>query len=168
MIHEGVAIAEENIGDTLLLGDLPHPLLVIEVGSILGKPKDPDVLSDLRMIQERHRLLRGVDRAVVQGEDDALPSLPGVNDEPAYKEDELGAILASLGHARHQGAVFSGGVVNRSEGRDLAVLTGRWDRQLLASTHPRARQVRVKMEVGFIFEPELESRSTTKSPFFKA
>jgi hypothetical protein len=28
--------------------------------------------------------------------------------------------------------------------------------------------VRVKMEVGFVFEPELESRSTTKSPFFRA
>ncbi len=168
MIHQGVAVAEKDIGDTLLLGDLPHPLLVVQIGGILGKPEDPDVLSDLGMIQKSHRLLRGVDGAVVQSEDDALPSLSGVNDEPTHKKDELGAVLSPLGDARHQGAMLSGGVVNRSERRHLAVLAGRRNGQLLASTHPRTRQVRVKMEVGFVFEPELESRSTTKSPFFKA
>jgi len=39
MIHQGVAVAEKNIGDTLLLGDLPHPLLVVQIGAYLGSQR---------------------------------------------------------------------------------------------------------------------------------
>jgi len=168
MVHEGVSIAEQDVRNALLLGDFPHTLLVVEIGRVLGKPEDSDVLADLRMSQESHGLLRRMDRPVVQSQDDALAGLPGVNDQPADKEDELGAVLSTLGYARNQGSVLSGGIVDRSEGCNLAVLPRRGDLELLASAHPGSRQVRVKMEVGFVLEPEFESSATAKSPFFKA
>lgn len=168
MVHEGVSIAEQDVGNALLLGDFPHTLLVVQIGRVLGKPKNPDVLTDLRMSQKCHGLLRRMDRPVVQSQDDPLPGFSGANDQPADKEDELGAVLSTLGYARNQGPVLAGGVVDRPEGCNLAVLSRRGDLKLLSSTHPGSRQVRVKMEVGFVFEPEFESSATAKSPFFKA
>lgn len=168
MIDKSFPVAEQDVRDALLLGDFPHALLVIEVGSVLGKPEDLDVLPNLRVIQERHRLLRGVDRAVVQDKNDAPPGFPSSNHQPTDEEDELSAILASLGHARDERAVLSRGVVDRSESGNLAVLAGRRNGHLLPPAHPRSRQVRVKMEVGFILEPELKSRIPTESPFFRA
>ena len=168
MIDESFPVAEQDVRDALLLGDFPHALLVIEVGSVLGKPEDLNVLPNLRVVQERHRLLRCVDRAVVQGKNDAPSCLPSSNHQTTDKEDELGAILASLGHSRDERAVLSRGVVDRSEGSNLAVLARRRNGHLLAPAHPRSRQVRVKMEVGFILEPELKSRIPAESPFFKA
>lgn len=168
MVHEGVSIAEQDVRDALLLGDFPHTLLVVQIGRVLGKPENSDVLTDLRMSQKSHGLLRRMDRPVVQSQDDALPSFASANDQPADKENELGAVLSALGYARNQGPVLSGGVVDRPEGCNLAVLSRRGDLELLSSTHPGSRQVRVKMEVGFVLEPEFESSATAKSPFFRA
>ncbi len=166
MIDESFAVAEQDVRDALLLRDLPHALLVVEVGSVLGKPEDLDVLPNLRVIRERHRLLRGVNPAVVQGKNDAPSCRPSSNHQTTDEEDELGAILASLGHARDERAVLSRGIVDRSESGNLAVLARRRNGHLLAPAHPRSRQVGVKMEVGFIFEPELKSRIPPESPFF--
>lgn len=168
MVHEAVPIAEQDVRNALLLGDLPHSLLVVQIGRVLRKPENPDVLADLRMSQKSHRLLRRMDRPVVQSQDDALPSLPSTNNKPTNEEDELGAVLSTLGHTRNQGAVFSGAVVDRPEGGNLAVLPRRGDFELLSPTHPGSRQVRVKMEVCFVFEPEFESSIPAKSPFFRA
>lgn len=168
MVHEGVSIAEQDVRDALLLGDLPHSLLVVQIRRVLGKPENLDVLTDLRMSQESPGLFRRMDRSVVQSQDDSLPSPSSANDQPTDKEDELCAVLSTLGHSRNQGAVFSGSVVDRPEGCNLAVLSRRGDLKLLSSAHPGSRQVRVKMEVGFVLEPELESSSTAKSPFFRA
>src|SRR5437763_11542463 len=76
MIHQGVPIAEQDIGHALLLGDFPHTLLVVQIGRVLWKPENPDVLTDLRMSQKSHGLLRRMDRPVVQSQDDALSSFP--------------------------------------------------------------------------------------------
>lgn len=168
MVHEGVPVAEQDVRHPLLLGDFPHTLLVVEIGRVLGKPENSDVLADLRMSQKCHRLLRRMDRPVVQSQDDALPGLPSTNDKSTDKEDELGAVLSTLGHTRNQGAVFSGAVVDRPEGGNLAVLPRRGDLELLSPTHPGSRQVRVKMEVGFVLEPEFEPGAAAKSPFFRA
>ena len=168
MFHEGVSVSEQDVRNTLLLGDFPHTLLVVEIGRVLGKPENSDVLTDLRMSQKSHSLLRRMDRPVVQSQDDALPSFASANDQATDKEDELSAVLSTLGDARNQGPVLSGGVIDRSEGSNLAVLARRGDLELLSSTHPGSRQVRVKMEVGLVFEPEFESSTTAKSPFFRA
>jgi len=63
MIHQGVASVEEHVGHTLLFGELPHALLVVQVRSVLGQPKNTDVLPNLRVIQEGGALLRRMDGA---------------------------------------------------------------------------------------------------------
>ena len=168
MVHERVATAEQDVSDALLFGDLPDPLLIIEVGRVLGQPQDSDVLADVRMGEKGRGLLRGVNRSIVQDENDALSSSPRSEQQPADKEEELSAVLASLGHARNERAVLTRGVVNGSESRYLAVLPRRRDLHLLSPPHPGPCQVRVKMEVGFILEPEFVPGSCAKSPFFRA
>jgi len=168
MIHQGIATAEQNVGDTLLFGDFPDPLLIVEVGRVLGQPQDLDVLADVGMGEKGCGLPRSVNRPVVQGEDDALSGSPRSDQQPSDKEEKLSAVLASLGHTRNERAVLTRGVVDGSEGRDLAVLPRRRDLHLFSSPHPGPRQVRVKMEVGFILEPEFVSGSCAKSPFFRA
>jgi hypothetical protein len=64
--------------------------------------------------------------------------------------------------------VLSGAVVDGSEGRDFAVLAGRGNLHLLPSAHPRPSQMRVKVEVGLVLEPEFVSDSRATGPFFKA
>src|SRR5213078_3433471 len=123
MIHQGVATAEQDVCDSLLFGHLPDPLLVVEVGRILGQPQNLDVFSDIRMGQEGRGLLRGVNRPIVQYEDDALSGSPRPKQQSTDEEKELGAVLASLGHTRNEGSVLTRGVVDGPEGRDLAVLT---------------------------------------------
>lgn len=154
MIHQGVATAEQNVGDTLLFGDFPDPFLIVEVGRVLGQPQDSDVLADVGMGEEGRGLLRSVNRPVVQGQDDALSGSPCPKKQPTNEEKKLGAVLATLDHTRNEGAVLTSGVVDGSEGRYLAVLPRRRDLHLLSSPHPSSCQVRVKMEVGFILEPE--------------
>ena len=167
MVHERVAIAEQDVGNALLFGDLPDPLLIIEVGRVLGQPQDSDVLADVRMGEEGGVLLRGVNRPVVQNENDALPRSMRSKQQPTNEEKKRGAVLASLGHARNERAVQTRGVVDGSESRYLAVLPRRRDLHLLSSPHPGPCPVRVKMEVGFILEPEFVPGSCAKSPFFR-
>jgi len=159
MIHQGVAIAEEHVGDALLLGKLPHALLIVQVRRVLGKPSDAYVLPDVRMIQEGGGLLRRVDGAVVQCQDDPLSGPSSPQQQPSHEENELRAVLSSLGDSRHQGAMLPGRVVDGPERSDFGVLTRRRDVHLLASPHPGASQVRVKMEVGLVLEPEFVAGS---------
>jgi hypothetical protein len=109
-----------------------------------------------------------MNRSVVQGENDPLSGSPRAKQQPTDEEKKLSAVLASLGHARNERSVLTRRVVDGTEGSDLAVLPRRGDLHLLSSPHPGARQMRVKMEVGFILEPELVSGSCAESPFFRA
>lgn len=168
MIHQGLAIGEKNVCDSLFLGDLPDPLLVVEIGRVLGQPIDLDVLPYVGMIQEGERLLGRMDGPVVQGEDDSLTGSSSTDEQRADEEQELPAILSTFCNPGHQGAVLSRRVVDRPEGSDLAVLTGRGNLHLLPTLHPSASQVRMKMEVGFVLEPEFVSGTRVKSPFFRA
>ena len=168
MVHEGVAIAEEDVRDSLLLGDLPDALLIVEVGRVLRKPHDPDMLPDVPVSQEGSGLLRRVNRPVVQHQDDPFPRSSGAKQESANEEKELCAVLPTLNHTGNQRTVLARGVVERSEGGNLAVLPRRRDLHLPSPSHPSPGQVRVKMEVGFIFEPEFVSGARAKSPFFRA
>jgi hypothetical protein len=168
MIHQRVAVTEQDVGHTLLFGDLPHSFLVVEVGGILGQPQDLNVLADIGMSQEGGGPLRRVNRSVVQREDDALTSSSRAKQQSTDEEKKLGAVLASFDDARDERAVLTRGVVDGPEGGDLAVLAGRRDLHLLSSPHPGLRQVRMKMEVGFVLEPEFVSSPWSKSPFFRA
>jgi hypothetical protein len=168
VIHQRGSPVEEHVGNALLFGDLPNPFLIIEVGRVLGEPEDLDVLSNVRMIEKRPAFLRRMDWSIVQRENDPAAGSPGTYQEAPGEEQELSAVLASFSHAGDKGSVLSGAVVDGSEGRNFAVLTGRGNLHLPPSAHPRPGQMRVKMEVGFVLEPEFVSDSWPAGPFFKA
>lgn len=167
MIHQRDASVEEDVGDSLLFGDLPNTFLIVQVGGVLGEPEDLDVFPDVRVIEKRPAFLRRMNRSVVQDENDPAARSTSTNEQATGEEQELSAVLASLGHAGDQGSVLSGTVVDGSEGRDFAVLAGRGDLHLPPSTHPRPSQMRMKVEVRLVLEPELVSNSRSTGPFFK-
>lgn len=168
MVHQRVPVAEEDVRNALLLRDLPDSLLVVEIGRVLGKPHHADMLADVGMSQEGGGLLGRVDGSVVQGEDDPLPSPARAQKKPPYEEKELGAVLTPLAHAWNQRAVLPRRVIECAESGYLGVLPGRGHLHLSAPSHPSPGQVRVKMEVGLVLEPEFVSGSWAKSPFFRA
>lgn len=168
MVHQRVPAGEEDIGDALLLGDFPDSFLVIEVGRVLGKPHHPDVPSHVRMSHEGSGLLGRVDRTVVQGQDNPFSRLARTQQQATHEEKELGAVLASLAHPWNQRTMLPRRVVEGAEGGNLGILSGRGYLHLLAPSHPGTCQMRVKVEVGFVLEPEFVSGSGPESPFFRA
>ncbi len=168
MIHQRGSSVEKDVGNPLLFGNLPNTLLIVEIGSVLGEPEDLDVFPNVGMIEKRPGFLRRMDRPVVQGQNDPAAGSTSTNEQATDEEQELSAVLAPFGNAGDKGSVLSGGVVDGSESRDFAVLAGRGNLHLLPSTHPRPCQMRVKVEVDLVLEPEFVPDSRATGPFFKA
>lgn len=153
---EFVDRSERLMGKEVALQIAPGSLDVIEFGGVFGQPLDcqPGALFKCGPGQ-----LAGVDRAVVEDEDDRLGSLirsrPIERIEALQQGDEIAAALGAAG-VNDQ---LAGGMIESAEERKLVRLTGRRHPEIGASLCPGMSQIRVGERLGFIGKQQADIAS---------
>src|SRR5713101_2760603 len=142
---------EGLVSEEVALEVAPGAFDVIELRGVFRQPLDgqPGAL-----VEGGATELAGVDRAVVEDQDDGLCGVSGPRPiewvEVLQQGDEVGAALGWT--AMHdQGA---GGMVERADERQLARLPGRRDPQIGAAFGPGVRQIRMGQHLGLVLRQQ--------------
>lgn len=167
VIRKRIPIGEQDVRYALFLGHFPHSLLVVEIRSVLGKPENPEVLTNLRLIQKSPDLLGRMDRSMIDRQNDSFPRVARVFQQPMDKDQKLERAFSAFGYFGNVVEMLSTGIVDGAEGRDFLVLTWRGDLGLFSSAHPHSCQMRMQVEIRLVFEPQFVASRRFQSPFFR-
>ena len=148
MVGEGSEAGEQYVGHSRGLHMLPEPLDEIEFRTVVRQPEDLQMFFDIFQIaRQRPGMVR---RALIHHHDDpsAGPSRPT---HQLLQED----LHAPSGLTRlHMRDEQPASVAERPKNCLLAVDPGRVNPQLVPTTHPGTRQMRMQMKLRLVLVPQ--------------
>jgi hypothetical protein len=149
---EVLGACEGFMGEMMPLEIAPNLFDIVELGGIFRQPFDREPVGSC--FERRARCLAGVDRAVIEDEDDRLArNIAPWAQAPINllkKRDEVSAALGSTGVDEE----IATRPIEDAEHRYLRGLTRRGNAQISALLRPSMRQIGMRERLGFVLEQQ--------------